>query len=73
VEAFLLSRRVCNCSSRTLEVYATNLLRFQRASGIPDMQQVSPLLVQRHVAGLRERMKPISAHQHFRTLRTFFA
>ncbi len=31
VDAFLLSRRVANCSSRTLEVYAANLARFARA------------------------------------------
>jgi len=72
VEAFLLSRRVGNCSECTLRVYAANLARFQRSTGAATVADISTLAVQHHLTGLRDSMKPVSAHQHFRTLRTFF-
>ncbi len=71
-EAFLLSRRVANCSARTLQTYEYNLARFSKATGIVRLEDAAPLVVQRHLTSLRERAKPISVHQHFRTLRTFF-
>ncbi len=52
IVAFLLSRRVANCSSRTLEVYASNLDRFQRTTGLPTLETVSPLVIQGCLAGL---------------------
>ncbi len=73
IEAFLLSRRVGNCSSRTLEVYTANLHRFQRTTDMPTLEAVSPLVIQQYLADLQGRLKPISVHQHFRCLRTFFA
>ena len=47
IEAFLLKRRVSNCTSRTLEVYADNLRRFQRVTGILTLEEIDPLAVQR--------------------------
>ncbi len=72
IEAFLLSRRVANCSVRTLQVYMDNLRRFQNATDCTSLGEVTPLVVQRYLTDLRGVMKPISVHQHFRTLRTFF-
>jgi len=56
-----------------LEVYTANLRRFQRATGLSTLETASPLAIQRYLAGLQGRLKPISVHQHFRCLRTFFA
>lgn len=69
---FVLGRRVRNCSARTLEVYESNLRRFAGAVG-PDLTACTPLAVQSYLTALRGHMKPISLHQHYRTLRTFFA
>ena len=71
VEAFLSSRRVGNCSPRTIEVYGANLRRFMGAAG-NDLSAYSPAEIQSYLMSLGARMKPISVHQHFRTLRTFF-
>jgi hypothetical protein len=60
VDAFLLSRRVANHSSRTLEIYAANLARFARATRLLDTADASALVVQRYLTGLRDRLKPIS-------------
>ena len=68
IDAFLLSRRVANCSARTLDISRANLGRFQRSVGGTDPQSV-----QRYFNGLRERgLKPSSVHEHFRSLRAFF-
>ncbi len=71
IEAFLLSRRVRNCSARTLGIYEGNLRRFAGAAG-PDLTACTPLMVSRYLTDLRVRMKPVSVHQHYRVLRTFF-
>jgi site-specific recombinase XerD len=71
LEAFLLSRRVSNCSARTVSGYAWTLQRFAQALGPGDLWQVSSLGIQRYIAGLREIMKPVSVHHHFRALKTF--
>jgi site-specific recombinase XerD len=71
VEAFLLSRRVANCSSHTLGVYTRNLRRFGEAVG-GRFEDCTPLAVQHYLVTLREGLKPVSVHQHFRTLKTFF-
>lgn len=49
-----------------------NLARFQRNVAINSTKEATPLAIQSYLSGLRERMKPISVHQHFRTLKTFF-
>ncbi len=72
VESFLLSRRVGNCSGRTVEIYARNLRRFSAAVG-GDLASCTPLAVQKYLACLQQTMRAVSVHQHFRTLRTFFS
>jgi len=75
VGAFLLSRRVGNCSSATLRIYDANLARFLTFLGareIAGLGNVTTLAVQSYLASLLDAMKPVSVHQHFRTLRTFF-
>lgn len=73
IDAFMLSRRVANCSATTLRIYEANLGRFARVVGstIP-LTDVSPLAIQHYLVRLRESMKSISADQHDRNLRTFF-
>lgn len=70
IEAFLLSRRVGNCTERTLATYKDDLLRFARTDGM-SLGCTSPV-VQGYLTSLRDQIKPITAHQHFRVLRTFF-
>ena len=72
IEQFLLSRRVRNCSVRTLEIYEANLRRFAVAVG-SEVAACTPHAVQQYLTELQSRMKPISVHQHYRVLRTFFA
>jgi site-specific recombinase XerD len=67
----LLAKRVANCSPRTLEVYETNLKRFEESGDFQALSDATLLAVQRHLTNLRDRMKPVSVHQHFRTLKTF--
>ncbi len=73
VEAFLLSRRVANCSAETVKTYEKNLKRFSLPRDEATLASVVSLDVQRHLTGLRDVMKPITAHQHFRSLRAFFS
>lgn len=72
IEQFLLSRRVGNCTSSTLGIYESNLRRFAAAME-GQLSACNSIAVQRYLTSLRERMNPVSAHQHFRTLKTFFA
>jgi site-specific recombinase XerC len=72
IAAFLLSRQVGNCTSATLRIYQNNLTRFERSTGTSALPEVDGLMVQRHLTLLQGKMKPVSVHQHFRTLRTFF-
>ncbi len=72
LESFLLSRRVGNCSPRTVDGYAGTLQRFAQTLGVCDLRDVTSLGVQRYLTGLRETMKPVSVHHYFRPLKTFF-
>lgn len=72
VDRFLRSRLVGNCSQATLSIYSANLRRFQRETGTATLTDANTSTVQRYLAVLNKRMKPVSVHQHFRTLRTFF-
>ena len=72
-EAFLLSRRVGNCTERTLETYKRNLDPFLKAVGSGSLSDVTMLGLQRYFTDLLNRMKPITVHQTFRVLRTFFS
>ncbi len=72
VEAFMLSRRVMNCSARTLALYTAILARFVRGVGVAAIADVGSLAVQAYLTGLRATMSAVTAHQHFRVLRTLF-
>jgi len=73
IDAFLLSRRVSNCTPATLRIYEANLPRFARAVGSDTrLADVDTLAIQRYLVTLRETMRAISADQHDRNLRTFF-
>ncbi len=72
LESFLLSRRVGNCSPRTVNGYAGTLNRFAQTLDVRDLRDVTSLGVQRYLTGLRETMKPVSVHHYFRPLKTFF-
>ncbi|HKV45582.1 MAG TPA: hypothetical protein VJT32_13060, partial [bacterium] len=61
-----MNRRVANCSERTLATYQAALQRFQQSD-----HDLKPLGIQQHLTALREQVSPITAHQHFRVLRTF--
>ncbi len=73
VEAFLLSRRVANCSAATLRIYEANLCRFALVVGpATPLADVGTLAIQHYLVRLHETMRPISVNQHDRNLRTFF-
>lgn len=72
VEAFLRSRRAGGCTSQTLRTYAANLERFLKAMGLKSLEGTTRQDIEGYLEDLRPRMRPISAHQHYRTLRTFF-
>lgn len=72
ITAFLRSREVANATPATLRTYAFNLDRFRRFSRPQNLTEVTPEVIEAHLMALRGRMKPISVHQPFRTLRTFF-
>jgi integrase/recombinase XerD len=70
IESFLLSRQVANCTSRTLGFYRDQLQRFAQCDGAT--LDCDTLFLQRYLTSLRGRMQPVTAHSHFRPLRTFF-
>ncbi len=72
LEAFLLSRRVGNCSPRTVNGYAGAIQRFAQTLALRELRDATSLGIQRYLSGLRETMKPISVHDYFRPLKTFF-
>jgi len=71
VEAFLLSRQVIGCTRATLAGYRELLGRFLRVVG--EDWSAAPLVAHRYLVELQAHMRPISAHRHYRALRTFFA
>ncbi len=70
--AFLLSRCVANCSSRSVDGYAGTLQRFATTLGIQDLRDVTTLGIQRYLSCLSQTMKPVSVYHYFRPLKTFF-
>lgn len=68
---FLLSRQALGATPATLRTYAGDLARFSGTSGVADLSGLTREAVEAYLAGLRGRMKPISAHRYFRALRTF--
>lgn len=69
VEAFLLSRQALGATAATLRTYAACLEAFARSA---QAEEITPEIVQKYLVGLRARMKPVSVHTHYRTLRTFY-
>lgn len=67
-EAFLHQKRVMeNCSEKTVKIYRGVLEAFLREGGEPNFLSVS-----KYLAGCQARIKEITVHIHFRTLKTFF-
>jgi len=71
VSSFVTSRRVGGCSRNTLAIYEGNLRRFAEAAP-PELRDCAAAVVTEYLAGLQQRLKPASVHQHYRCLRTFF-
>ncbi len=55
-----------------MEVYSYQLQRFLRAVEHCSLTEVGRPAVEHYLAALHEHMKPISVHQAYRVLRTFF-
>ncbi len=72
VEAFLRSRLAIDCSPKTLRIYTDNLIRFWGTIAAATLGSIDRARVEDYLTTLQGRMKPISVHQHYRTLRTFF-
>lgn len=71
IRAFVLRRQALGATVATLRTYTRDLLRFAEDSGAADLADLTPATLDRYLAELRQRMKPISAHRHYRALRTF--
>ncbi len=67
VSDFLNDKRIGSRSERTLQTYEDDLRRFEKAGG-----DATPVGVRKYLAALTARMKPVSAHRHYRSLRAFF-
>lgn len=71
-ESFLRSREASGCTAATLRTYEADLRTFAfwcLRHSVPD--PFAPQTIQDYLADLRGRMKPVSAHRHYRALRTF--
>lgn len=71
IRAFILRRQALGATVATLRTYTQDLQRFTERSGVADLTGLTAGVLDRYLAELRERMKPISAHRHYRALRTF--
>lgn len=71
VAAFLRHREATGCTATTLRTYSAGLEAFRRSVGVSDPTDFTPAVIEGYLTVLRVRMKPISAHRHYRTLRTF--
>jgi len=73
VDAFLLAKRVANCSSRTIGNYTDVLARFRRESQLTQIHEATVVTVQRYLTGLQQGgLRPASLFTHFTVLRVFF-
>jgi site-specific recombinase XerD len=70
IQAFLRSREP-GCTPATVKTYRIDLDAFCDPSGILEVAALTPETLETYLAGLRSRMKPISAHRPYRVLRTF--
>jgi site-specific recombinase XerD len=73
VEAFLLSRSVGGCTSRTVQLYREVLTAFTNSVAVPDVRECSLVVAQTYLTRLRERVNATTTHLHFSKLRAFFA
>ncbi len=73
VEAFLLSRTVAGCTSRTVQLYREVLTAFSNGVAAPNVRECSLPVVQTYLTTLRERVNGTTTHLHFSKLRAFFA
>jgi site-specific recombinase XerC len=71
IAAFVTFGDVANHTPATHRTYVYVLERFRRTCGLQTVAEITPDVIQRHLMDLRARMRPISVHQSFRTLRTF--
>jgi len=71
VEAFLAHGDACGPTAATRTTYAGALARFQAATGLEDLADLTPSVCEHYLADLRTRIRPVSCHQAFRVLRTF--
>ncbi len=71
VQAFLLSRQVGGCTSRTVQLYREVLGPVERVLG-DDLQACATLAVQKYLIDLRTRVNATTTHLHFSKLRAFF-
>jgi site-specific recombinase XerC len=71
VEAFLAYGDACGHTVATRKTYASAMARFRTATGLRDLTDLTPEVIEHYLAELRGRVRPVSAHQAYRTLRTF--
>lgn len=60
VETFILTRRVANCSPRTLDGYSVNLVRLLKSVTVQALPNVTAAVIQQYLTDLRNHMKPVS-------------
>ena len=70
-EAFLAYGDACGHTVATRRTYAGALARFQAATALQNIADLTPAAIEHYLAGVRSRIRPVSAHQAYRTLGTF--
>ncbi|HEX9245135.1 MAG TPA: phage integrase N-terminal SAM-like domain-containing protein, partial [bacterium] len=71
LEAFLLSKSVSGCTSRTVQLYREVLHPFLAAAE-PHLSTWTTAMVQKYLTTLRARVNGTTVHLHFSKLRAFF-
>jgi len=71
VEAFLAHGDASGHTAATRRTYAGVLGRFRAAASLQDLADLTPAVIEHYLADLRSRVRPVSAHKVYRTLRTF--
>ncbi len=71
VVMFLRSREAIGCTAATLRTYHAEMAWFLRAVGSPHLADLTTGTIERILADRRTRVRPVSAHRTYRTLRTF--
>lgn len=73
VDAFLVSRTVSGCTSRTVQLYREVLGAFVKGASAQDVSHCSLVVLQTYLTSLRERVNATTTHLHFSKLRAFFS